>query len=284
MVALSYATGDGALRAALAGKRVVVTRPGMQGEALATRLQELGATAVHIEVVVIVPPENPGALSDTLCRLDEYDWIAFASASGVRAVGAHDAARQLLARHEGPRVAAVGVATARSAEALGWRVEVIPSNASGASLGHELPIHAAENVLLPRAEGGLPALAAALRARGAKVTEVIAYRTIGNPNVGPAFSSLQTNRADAITFTSPSTVTQFMIAAAHAGYNPVRAQQHEGLDVVCIGETTAASARSSGLAVSEVARTQSEQGLIEALSTCFTKRSVNVAVPFEPQE
>ena len=154
---------------------------------------------------------------------------------------------------------------------MGWGDAVTPDTTSGAGLGAELPVNAGDRVLLPRAESGLPAMAAALRARGALVTEVIAYRTRATSNAGDVFQSLQAEPADAFTFTSPSTLTQFILASTHAGYNVLQAQQNEGFRVVCIGETTAAAARLHGLQVNAIASEQSEQGLLEAIATSFGK-------------
>lgn len=267
----SLATNEAVLRAALGGKRIVVTRPGSQGEALAARLRSLGAAPVLVQVLTIEAPQNQAALNEVLQHLDNYDWIAFASVNAVRAVAAHHHANSLLAQQKLPRIAAVGVATAASISRLGWREAVTSDTTSGAGLGAELPVNAGDSVLLPRAESGLPAMAAALRARGARVTEVVAYRTRATSNSGDVFKSLQAEPADAFTFTSPSTVTQFMLASTHAGYNLLHAQRHEGFQVVCIGETTATAARLHGLHVNAIASEQSEQGLVEAIATSFGK-------------
>ena len=269
MTESSFAANEAGLRAALSGKRIVVTRPGSQGEALAARLQSLGATPVLVQLLTIEAPENKAALYEALLHLDNYDWIAFASVNAVHAVAAHHQANLLLAQQKLPRIAAVGVATAAAISRLGWGDAVTPDTTSGAGLGAELPVNAGDSVLLPRAESGLPAMAAALRARGARVTEVIAYRTRAKSNSSDVFKSLQVEPADALTFTSPSTFTQFMLASTHAGYNLLHAQRHEGFQVVCIGETTAAAARLHGLHVNAIASEQSEQGLVEAIATSF---------------
>ena len=169
-----------------------------------------------------------------------------------------------------PKLAAVGSPTAAAIEALGWEVAFVPAKNSGADLASQLPGGAGATVLLPRAAEGLPALADGLRARGVRVFEVVAYRTIPHPDTAASFATLATSRADAVTFTSPSTVVQFVLAAAHAGWNPATVQQRTGLQVVCIGNTTALAARQSQLQVNAVATAQSQEGLIDALASCFT--------------
>ena len=276
MTESSSAANEAGLRAALSGKRIVVTRPGSRGEDLASRLRSLGATPVLIQLLTIEAPQNQAPLNEALLHLDKYDWIAFASVNAVHAVAAHHQANLLLAEQKVPRIAAVGVATAASISRMGWGEAVTPDTTSGAGLGVELPIDAGDRVLLPRAESGLTALAVALRARGANVTEVIAYRTRAKSNCGEVFKSLQAEAADAFTFTSPSTLTQFMLSSSRAGYNLLHAQRHEGFQVVCIGETTAAAARLHGLHVNAIASEQSEQGLVEAIATSFGQAHTGV--------
>ena len=276
MTESSSAANEAGLRAALSGKHIVVTRPGSRGEDLASRLRSLGATPVLIQLLTIEAPQNQAPLNDALLHLDRYDWIAFASVNAVHAVAAHHQANLLLAQQKLPRIAAVGVATAAAISRMGWGDAVTPDTTSGAGLGAELPVNAGDSVLLPRAESGLPAMAAALRARGARVTEVIAYRTKAKSNSSDVFKSLQAEPADALTFTSPSTFTQFMLASTHAGYNLLHAQRHEGFQVVCIGETTAAAARLHGLHVNAIASEQSEQGLVEAIATSFGQAHTGV--------
>jgi uroporphyrinogen III methyltransferase/synthase len=254
----------------LAGRCVVVTRPGEQGEALVERLETLGARVARVDVLTVAPPLDPEPFERAIANLSSFAWIAFASANGVRSVAAHQAARAYLClQGDMPRIAAVGAATARAAEAEGWHVAASPTASNGAALGAAAPVAAGDRVLLPRAESGLPHLRDVLRRRGAEVTDVVAYRTVARSDVGAAFTALATERPDIVTFTSPSTVNQFVLAGAHAGYDTVRAQGSAGLRIVCIGQTTAAAARAHGLLVNAVAGEPSEAGLIDAVLRCL---------------
>ena len=77
---------EAALRLALANRRVIVTRPGSQGNAFVQRLHDLGATPINIPVIAIAPPDDIVALDAALDALSTYDWIAFTSANAVKAV------------------------------------------------------------------------------------------------------------------------------------------------------------------------------------------------------
>jgi uroporphyrinogen-III synthase len=256
------------LAVALKSRRIVVTRPGDSGAALVQRLEQLGATAVHIPVIAFAAPKDSEALDRALDTLPDHDWMAFTSATAVRAIakalakwGTHEDAL--------PRIAAVGSATAAAIEDLGWRVAFIPSTSSARAMAEEMPVAAGARVFLPAGELALPALAAGLRARMVHVTEVVAYRTLPEPGSAELLATLTAGPVDALTFTSPSTVMQFMLASTLAGWNAANAQRSGALQVVCIGATTAAAARAHGLQSNAVALEQSQEGLIDALASCL---------------
>ncbi|MDP9388671.1 MAG: uroporphyrinogen-III synthase, partial [Actinomycetota bacterium] len=83
---------------------------------------------------------------------------------------------------------------------------------------------------------------------------VEAYRTEA---VGPSPESLAAAaRADAVAFTSASTVDAYVAAAGAAGVPPV---------VACIGPVTAEAARRAGLRVTTTAPAHTLDGLVAAL-------------------
>ena len=93
-----------------------------------------------------------------------------------------------------------------------------------------------------------------LGAKGWRVTVVEAYRTRPAEPVPAALA--EAGKADAITFTSSSTVTSFLQVAGLDAVPPI---------VVCIGPVTAATAREAGLAVDAVATEHTIEGLVQAL-------------------
>jgi uroporphyrinogen-III synthase len=97
-------------------------------------------------------------------------------------------------------------------------------------------------------------LPAELRARGWDVEVVEAYRTVPVPI--SAETRAAAARADAITFTSSSTVTMFLEAAGRDAVPPV---------VACIGPVTAETARRHGLTVAVEAEVHTVDGLVRAL-------------------
>ena len=70
----------------LMGKRVLVTRAEEQAEALANRLEMLGAEVVKLPLIRIEPSEDETLLDAAIEKAlaGNYDWIVFTSVHGVR--------------------------------------------------------------------------------------------------------------------------------------------------------------------------------------------------------
>lgn len=257
--------------ATLDGRRIVVTRGGNAGTILVRRLEALGATVLHYPTISFAPPTDVVAFMHALATAGDHDWIVFTSANAVQSVA--QALRSMTrAQYVAlPAIAAVGPATAAAVEACAWRVDFMPTESSGDGLARELPVGNGARVLLTRADIASPSMPAILRERGSEVTDVVAYRTITDASLADA--AKLNEGVDALTFTSPSTVSGFVAAANKAGWNAIRAQRERGVTVVCIGETTASAARAHGLVVDAIAENPSMDSFIEALAHALTHSS-----------
>jgi uroporphyrinogen III methyltransferase / synthase len=239
----------------LFGRRVVVTRAREQASDLVERLQGLGAGTVELPVIEIGEPADGGAaLREAAARLGSYDWVAFTSANAVTrffaALGAVGVDTRALG---GRRVAAIGPGTADALAGAGVRPDVVPERFVAESLLDAFPAGPGR-VLLPRAAVARDALPAGLRRRGWTVDVVEAYRTaVGRPTP-EALAAAAT--ADAVTFTSSSTVTNYLAVSGDVPVPPV---------VACIGPVTADTARAAGLSVDVVAAEHTIEGLVTAL-------------------
>jgi uroporphyrinogen-III synthase len=134
-----------------------------------------------------------------------------------------------------PRLAAVGPATASALTGLGWPAPWTPSRPNGRALAEELPVRPGERVLLLRSDLADPALPAALAGRGARVDEVVAYRTVPRP--APLADPPE---ADAYVLMSPSAVDGLVNALGGAA-------RLAGKTIVAAGPTTAAHLARLGL-------------------------------------
>ena len=243
----------------LFGRRIVVTRAREQASELVDRLHSLGAETVELPAIVIGDPEDGGAaLRGAALRVGHYDWVIFTSANAVSRFCAelHDA--RWLA---GVRVAAIGPGTADALRRFGVEPDLIPEHFVAESLAEVFPFGTGD-VLLPRAAVARDVLPESLRAKGWRVHVVEAYRT--RPAEPSASALAEAAKADAITFTSSSTVTNFVQVAGLDAVPPV---------VACIGPVTAATARDAGLTVDVVAEEHTIDGLLQALVAALRSSS-----------
>jgi uroporphyrinogen III methyltransferase/synthase len=238
------------------GRTVVVTRAESQAPALVDLLHGLGADTVQMPAIRIVAPADEGeALRAAAAHLADFDWVVFTSVNAVERFvpllgrpSAMDAART--------RVAAIGPGTVRALARAGLPVDLVPERFVAESLLDAFPPPSARSrVLLPRAAVAREVLPEGLRAAGWEVDVVEAYRT--ERSRPPAESLAAARGADAITFTSASSVGSYLDEAGIDAVPPV---------VACIGPVTAAAARERGIEVDVVPEVHTMEALAEALA------------------
>ncbi len=237
----------------LFGRRVVVTRARSQASTLVAQLAALGAETVELPTIEIADPSDGGAgLRAAAGRLGTYDWVVFTSANGVDRLLANVRDARAFGS---ARVAAVGPGTAGALAARGVVADLVPATSVAEALVESFPpCSGAGRALLPQAASARTVLAEGLRARGWLVDVAEAYRTV--PARPSAEALAAAARADAIAFTSSSTVTAWLAVAGAGALPPV---------VACIGPVTAATAADHGVAVTTVAAEHTVEGLVAAL-------------------
>ncbi|MDQ6885923.1 MAG: uroporphyrinogen-III synthase [Gemmatimonadota bacterium] len=263
------ASDSGRGASALGGRRIVITRPEEQGAELAKQLESLGAHAILCPAIAIAPPESTDVLDRTLLALESYDWVIFTSANALAAVLTRLAVLGVPTALASSRIAVVGSATAAAA----MRANIVPSLTPQRFLAEGLLAELGDvgglKVLLPRADIARADLPAALRARGAQVDEVVAYRTVPHPSARRLAELLRHDSVDAICFASPSAVRACLEGLEDAGTPRARLTRHPRPGIISIGPVTAAEARQQGLPVDEVAADHDSEGLIAAMSRWF---------------
>lgn len=249
---------------ALAGRRIVVTRARAQAGTLRALLEAEGADVLEFPTIRVGPPEDFGPLDRAIARLDRYRWVVFTSRNAVRAVC--DRMRGL-GRDPSmlgvAKLAAIGPGTAEALRSAGLSVELAPGEFVAEALVDAFGTVdlSGAAVLLPRAASARGVLPEGLRARGAAVDVVAAYRTEAERDQAPDIRRrLAAEPVDAVTFTSSSTVTHFVELLD----GDVERVVGSAL-VACIGPVTAATARQCGLHVAVVATEYTMPGLVAAL-------------------
>ena len=246
----------------LAGRRVLVTRAAHQAGKLSEGLRALGAIPVEVPVLEIAAPVSFEGLDQGLRQIDQYDWIIFTSANTVRAVGARAAEIGIVPSTPMTlKVAAVGRATATAAREAGWDVGIVPEEYVAESLVAALKNDIREkSVLLARAAVARDVIPDALRAAGAIVDVVDAYRNMIPEGAPEKLRSALADRLDAATFTSSSSVTHLADVAQAAGVGFPFA----GVAAVSIGPITTATLREAGWEPAAEADPHDIDGLVAA--------------------
>jgi len=243
-----------AKHSALAGKRVLITRPIHQSETLIDAITSVGAIPVTLPLIAIVADENTS--NETAWRrVHDYDWVVFTSANAVAHAWPH--AAEALANHRS--IATVGPATAAAVHARGGHVARVATTYVAESLVDALGDVSGTRVLWPRGANVRDVIIPSLRAHGATVDDIVVYHT--EPAPLPSDAEERVRTADIITFASPSAIRYFVTAF---GTNAVSR-------VVCIGPITAAAATEAGLNVDCVAAEYTSGGLLTALTTLYAE-------------
>jgi uroporphyrinogen III methyltransferase / synthase len=240
------------------GRRVVVTRARAQSSELTSRLRRLGAAVVELPTIATVGPADGGAALATAARgvvAGQFAWVVLTSANAVEALMPLIPDARAWA---GTRIAAVGPATADALARHHLIADLVPQRAVAEGLVEAfVPCHGGpSNVLWPRAAASRDVLIEGLEAKGWGVQAVEAYRTVAvTPE--PAVLELAAG-ADAVCFTSSSTVTNYLAAVGPGGRVPSV--------VASIGPVTSETANAAGLTVTVEADPHTVAGLVDALA------------------
>ena len=229
-------------RRPLFGQRIVVTRARAQASELAETLQQLGAEVLAFPTIRIIPPADYAELDAALGRLAGYDTVVFTSANAVPVFFERLAARQADARAlAGVQVCAIGPATAAQLRGFGVQADLQPAEYIAEAIVDELSRQglAGSRILLPRADIARQALCTGLRAHGAQVDEIAVYQTVLDDADDAVSARVQRGDFDLITFTSSSTVTNFVRRVGADQLDRVLAHAR----TACIGPVTARTAR-----------------------------------------
>ena len=132
--------------------------------------------------------------------------------------------------------------------------EYVAEGLVAAFADHDL---AGKRILLPRAAVARDLVPVELTRRGAQVDVVEAYRTVMPDDAPARAAEVFAHKPDWITFTSSSTVQNFVAAAGAAAL--------EGVKVASIGPVASKTARGLGIEVTVEAASFTIDGLVEAI-------------------
>lgn len=283
----------------LEGKRILVTRTREQASVLSERLRQLGATPIEFPTIRIVPPQDWTQLDAALKQLfvledghSYYNWLVLTSANGVQICC--ERLQQLGYHPQDMRVpvATIGPATAAMLARYGIQAALIPEEYVAESVAialrneaqqKDIPLRG-QRILLARAAEARKVLTVALEQEGVQVDEVPAYYTQAaarDDEQGRAIlQQLQQHQLDLLTFTSASTVRNFV--AWLKQYAQENLEIYHNLihlcaqtTIACIGPITAQAARELSLPVHIEAEEFTIDGLVTAIVHFVTREDAS---------
>ena len=236
----------------LAGRRVVVTRPSSASRQVISKLRGLGAEVIDSPLIRIEYMEAPisGPRSD-------HDWIVFTSLHGVEGFIRQLERQGLDARFFGAaRIAAVGPKTAACLEEAGIRADLIPGEYRARALVEAIGAEAesGQRVLFPCGTLAVEEVSRGLTRVGLEVQTLHVYDTLLQP---PNDAALEAFRAgvDAVLLYSPSAAKSLASSGVDLS----------GVQIFCVGPTTADAGRSLGLSIAGVPDIYGDEGMIGSL-------------------
>jgi uroporphyrinogen III methyltransferase/synthase len=247
----------------LQGKRILVTRTRQQASDLSRQLKELGGEVIEFPTISIEAPEDFTSIDKALKNLTVFQHIIFTSVNGVKAFFNRLKQLEIDIRSIGlAKITAIGSATKETLEDKGVLVDILPEvyTAEGILEAVQGRVKEGERVLLPRADIARRALTTGLKEMGAIVEEVDIYRTVIPTCRREDLIEILKNPLDYITFTSSSTVKNFLEILGEENKSLI-----EGRKIASIGPITGKTLENLGLSVDIQAKHYTIEGLVSSI-------------------
>lgn len=258
----------------LFGRRIVVTRAREQASRFLSELSELGAECVEFPTIEIMPPQSWEGVDRGIQDIEKYQWLLFTSVNGVKYFfnRLKDLGKDVRALKD-IKVGAIGPKTAEAVQDKGIVPDLVPDEYRAEAVVEAFKAKNAEGlkILLPRAAEAREILPEELNKMGAQVDVVEAYRTV-MPETGAVRvrEMLRSGEIDMVTFTSSSTVTNFVQMVSQEGGQYL--DWMEKVFVAAIGPITADTAKDKGFEISVMPENYTIDALTESIVDFFFRQ------------
>ncbi len=190
---------------------VAITRPKDRAMKACKIVEELGGEAI-LAPTLDLEPVNTQSLRDLISRKDDLDWIVFTSPTTI--VSLNKFYPEFL-KNMDCHLAVIGNKTGKLAEKQGLTVDLMPDDFTAEGLVEEFEKRGISNqtIGIPRTASARSTLPEGLERLGNRVILAEAYKSLfpmDDETVKEMISKIENNEIDAITFTSPLTVENFL--------------------------------------------------------------------------
>ncbi|MDM8531071.1 uroporphyrinogen-III synthase [Anaerolineales bacterium HSG25] len=243
----------------LAKQRILITRAPHQATKFEQLIRQHGGEPILFPTITIVPMLDNKPFVQALHSLSRYNWLIFTSVNAVTVFFQQLTAQSInIDTLSHLKLATIGSATATVLQNHHQQPDIVPVIHTATGLldalkqEHDLTD---QSFFLPQADIARPTLADGLRALGAQVSAIAAYRTI------PLEHGPYPPPVDIVTFTSPSTVQGYVNCLD--GDSPIVTLAN--CQVICIGPVTAEAAQTLDVPVTAIATPHTIQGLVDTM-------------------
>lgn len=272
----------------LLAKNILVTRPAAQASSILKMIEKEAGNPILSPTIQIKPSQSKKELKTAIRNLEKYTHLIFTSVNGVKYFVETLKEEKLDLRElAGIKIMTIGSKTAAELNKNGIRADLMPEDYSTAGILNYLEELETKNeidlkttsFLLPRSNIAPENLQEGLRELGAKVDNIVAYRTESVELSSELIDLLLNDELDLLTFSSSSTVDNLIsgiknLTKAKLAQNKLDLDQKvekellaklKEIPAACIGPVTAARAREYNLNVQIVAEEYTIQGLMDAV-------------------
>ncbi len=240
-------------------RTILVTSPLSANKRLVEPLRAAGAEVFHFPMIRFAEPGDPKALQEAASQVGPGDWLALLSPRAARAW------LEVAPKGAAVNIAVVGGATRAALEAAGQTPQLEASQTTAVGLADALLAQAPASIGQPlrvtllQGEQGRPDFAERMRAAGAELTTIEAYRTLppSDAEYERFEQTVRDRSVDAVVFSSPSTFSHFWL-------RPNLREKLRAAQVFAIGPTTSEGIRAEGIAC-HTAEPHSYEGLVNLI-------------------
>ena len=248
----------------LINRKIVITREKDQEAELVKLLESYGAECLVFPTIKISAPDNWTECDKALQEINDYDWIIFSSANGIRYFWGR--ARELKSKEYKNKIAVVGKKTLRELEKIGLKADLIPETFSATGLINSFQCENIEGtrILNPTSEIARDELQVGLENLGAIVDRITVYKNECQQNQSTDFilNAIEQNSIDAVLFFSPSAFNCF---TQILGPKVCDNLKNSKAVITAIGATTAEAIEQGGFRVNIIPEKGLQESMVQAL-------------------
>ena len=247
----------------LFGKNILVTRARSQSSTLVEKILDLGGNPIEIPTIRIDKIDNNLELENEINNIKNYNYIIFTSQNGVNIFFDKLSEMNLDLRKLGDtKICAIGPATSKELKSRGIIADIVPEKFVAEAMYDKLKnnLSSSDNILIPRGANARDFLVDKL-SEICNVKEVHTYKTvIEDRNKEEIISLLNEESVDYITFTSSSTVSNFIDIIGKDNIDKLKRSK-----LISIGPITSNTAKELGIEVYKEATDSTIDDLINCI-------------------